>query len=94
LTTARAVAWARGEDTPSDPESLGGDDEEEDEGREEGEMTAPPHSPLREALPSLGDIFSRQARIAVGACNPKWPPNGDQAIDWPNAASPPHTSIS
>jgi hypothetical protein len=52
------VARAWGEDTPSDPESLGGDDEEEDEDREEGEVTPPPHSPPPEDLPSLGDMFS------------------------------------
>jgi hypothetical protein len=48
-----------GEDAPSEPESLGGDDEKDDEDREEGEVTPPPHSPPREALPLLGDIFSR-----------------------------------
>jgi hypothetical protein len=51
-----ARAW--GEDTPSNPESLGGDDEEEDEDREEGEVTPPPHSLPPEDLPSLGDMFS------------------------------------
>jgi hypothetical protein len=43
-----------GEDTPSEPESLGGDDEEEDEDEEEGEVTPLPHSSLPEDLPSLG----------------------------------------
>jgi hypothetical protein len=47
-----------GENTPFKPESSGGDDEEEYEDREEGEVTPPPHSPLPEDLPSLGDIFS------------------------------------
>jgi hypothetical protein len=36
-------------------------------------VTPPPHSPSREALPSLGDIYSRQAGITFGACQPKWP---------------------
>jgi hypothetical protein len=67
----RACAWAasraRGEDTPSEPESSGGNDQEEDEYGEEGKVT-PPHSPPCEALPSLGDIFSRQAGIAVSTC--------------------------
>jgi hypothetical protein len=48
-----------GEDTPFELESSGGDDEEEDEDRDEVEVTPPPHSPLCEALLSLGDIFSR-----------------------------------
>jgi hypothetical protein len=32
-----------------------------------------PHSPLREALYSLGDIFSRQAGITIGARQSKRP---------------------
>jgi hypothetical protein len=55
-----------GGDTPSDPKSL-----EEDE-EVEGEVIPPPHSPLCEALPSLDDIFRRQAGIAVDARRPKW----------------------
>jgi hypothetical protein len=35
-------------------------------------VTTPPHSPPREALPSLGDIFTRQTRIIVSARQPKW----------------------
>jgi hypothetical protein len=62
---ARALGGGEG-DTASEPKSLGGDDEEEDEDREEGEVTPPPHSLPLEDLPSLGDIFSRQARISVG----------------------------
>jgi hypothetical protein len=38
-----------------------------------GEVTPPPHSPPHEALPSLGDIFSTQAGIAIGAHQSKWP---------------------
>jgi hypothetical protein len=53
-SATRVVARARGEDTPSEPESLGGDDEEEDEDEEEGEVTPLPHSSLPEDLPSLG----------------------------------------
>jgi hypothetical protein len=62
-----------GMDTPSKPKSSGGDDEEEDEVIEEGEVTSPPHSLPREDLPSLGDIFSRQAGITIGACQLKGP---------------------
>jgi hypothetical protein len=51
---------AQGEDTPSEPESSG-----EDEDREEGKVTPPPHSLPCEALPLLGDIISRQAGIAL-----------------------------
>jgi hypothetical protein len=63
------TAWAWGEETPSEPKFS-----EEDEGdeEEEAEVTPPPLSPLREVLSSLGDIFHRQAGIAVGACQPKW----------------------
>jgi hypothetical protein len=62
-----------GEDTPTEPESSGGDDKELDEDGEEGEVTPPPHSLPCEALPSLGDTFSGQAGIVVGARQPKWP---------------------
>jgi hypothetical protein len=64
---------ARGEDTPSKPKSSGGDDKEEDEDGEEGEVTSAPHYPSREAPPSLGDIFSRRTEITVGACRLKRP---------------------
>jgi hypothetical protein len=66
-----ARAW--GKDTPSELESLKRDNKEEDEDGEEGEVTPPPRSPPREALPSLGDIFNRKARIVVGARQPKRP---------------------
>jgi hypothetical protein len=56
-----------GEDTPTEPESSRGDDKELDEDGEEGEVTPPPHSLPCEALPSLGDTFSGQAGIVVGA---------------------------
>jgi hypothetical protein len=49
----------------ADLESFGEDDEEEVEDGEEGEVTPPPHSPPCEALPLLGDIFSRQAGITM-----------------------------
>jgi hypothetical protein len=45
-------AWGGGEDTPSEPESL---DEEEEE---EGEVTPPLSSPLCETLPPFGDILN------------------------------------
>jgi hypothetical protein len=62
-----------GEDTPTEHESSRGDDKELDEDGEEGEVTSPPHSLPCEALPSLGDTFSGQAGIVVGARQPKWP---------------------
>jgi hypothetical protein len=37
-----------------------------------GEVTPPLHSLSREALPSLGNIFCRHMRVAVGACLSKW----------------------
>jgi hypothetical protein len=52
---------------------MGGDNKEEDEDGEEGEVTPRPHSPLHEALPLLGDIFSRQTGIAIGVCQLKRP---------------------
>jgi hypothetical protein len=73
-----------GEGTPSKPESLGGDDEEEDEDREEREVTPPPHSPLCEALPLLGDSFSRQAGITVNTRQLKHP----RAETKPSTGSP------
>jgi hypothetical protein len=42
---------ARGEESPSKPESSGGGIEEEDEDEEEGEVALPPHSPPHEYLP-------------------------------------------
>jgi hypothetical protein len=68
-STARVVAMARREETPSEPESSGGDDED----GEEGEVTPSPHSPPPEDLPLLGDIFSQQAGIVVDTHRPKWP---------------------
>jgi hypothetical protein len=47
------VARVRGDETPSEFESLGWDVEEEDEDGVEGEVTLPPHSSLPEDLPSL-----------------------------------------
>jgi hypothetical protein len=61
----------RGEDTPSEPKSSRGDDKEEDD--EEGVITPPPHSPPLEDLPSLGDLFSRQAEIFAGPRRSKRP---------------------
>jgi hypothetical protein len=69
---------ARGEDTPSEPESSREDDKEEDEDKEIGEVTPPPHSSPHEALPLLGDIFSRQAKIVVGVCRMKRPRTEDE----------------
>jgi hypothetical protein len=49
---------AQGEETPSETDSSGYDDEEEDEDEEEGKITPSPHCPLPELLPALGDLFS------------------------------------
>jgi hypothetical protein len=46
-----ARVW--GEETPPEPEFSGGDDEEEDEDGEEGEVTQAPHSLPSEDLPHL-----------------------------------------
>jgi hypothetical protein len=59
------AARACGEETPFEPEFTGGDDEEEDEDREEGEVTPHSHSSPPEDLPPLGNIFSRQLGISV-----------------------------
>jgi hypothetical protein len=56
-----ARAW--GEDTRFEHESL---DEEE------GKVAPPPHSPPHETLPSLSDIFHRQAGVMIDARRPKW----------------------
>jgi hypothetical protein len=47
-----------GEETPSEPKSLGEDDAEEDEDEEEGEITPSPHSRPHEDMPLLGDLFN------------------------------------
>jgi hypothetical protein len=44
---------------PSKPESSDEEEEEEEEG-EEGKVNHAPLSPLRDTLPSLSDILSRQ----------------------------------
>jgi hypothetical protein len=61
----------------------------EDDDREEGEVNPPPHSSLREAIPLLGDIFSRQAWITVGAHRPKW----TQSETGPSIGSPPQPCL-
>jgi hypothetical protein len=66
------AAREQGEDTPSEPESLGGDDEEEDKDEKEVVVTPPPHSLPLEDIPSLVDLFSWQAGVSVGARQPKW----------------------
>jgi hypothetical protein len=53
------AARVRGDETPSEPESSRGDDEEQDEDGKKGELTPPPHCLPPVDLPSLGDIFSR-----------------------------------
>jgi hypothetical protein len=44
------VMRAQGADTPFEPKTS---EEHEENEEEEGEVTLPPHSPLREALPRL-----------------------------------------
>jgi hypothetical protein len=83
----RSAVWAatrvRGQETPSKPESSGDVDEEEDEDEEEGEITPSlPSSPL-EHLPSLGDLFSQQVGISVGARQAKHPRTGTGASSDP-----------
>jgi hypothetical protein len=56
------VVRAWGEDTPSEPETSKEDDEGD---KEEGDVTPPPLSPPREALPSLREIFHMQTRSQV-----------------------------
>jgi hypothetical protein len=74
-SAVRAVARAQGGGgTPSEPESSGDDDDEEDEDEEEGEITSsPPNLPPPKDLPSLGNLFSQQAEISVGAHRAKHP---------------------
>jgi hypothetical protein len=60
----------------------------EDE-EEEGKVSPPPHSPLREALPLLDDIFHRKAGIAVGARRPKW----TLTVTGPSISSPPQLHL-
>jgi hypothetical protein len=82
-SATQAVLGARGEKSPSDPESSGGGVEEEDEDDEDGEVTPPPHSPLPKDLPSLGDLFSQQAGISIGVRQPKRPRTGTGASSSP-----------
>jgi hypothetical protein len=73
---ARVAARARGGGNSLQAQILkggGGDDEEEDENGVEGEVTLAPHSPPHEDLCSLGNIFSRHARISIGTHRQKWP---------------------
>jgi hypothetical protein len=56
-----------GEDTPSEPESMGGDNEEEDKDKKEGAL------PALEDLPSLGNLFRQQAGISIVVRQPKRP---------------------
>jgi hypothetical protein len=79
----------RGEETPSEPKSLGHGDEEGDDDEEEGEITPSPYSPPPEDLPSLGDFFSYQAGISIGARQPKHPQIGTRASSGP----PPQASL-
>jgi hypothetical protein len=47
------------EETFSEPEFPGDDDEVDDEGKEEGEITPSPHSPPPKDVPSIGDLCSQ-----------------------------------
>jgi hypothetical protein len=84
-SAARVVARAWGEDTPSEPKSSGGDDED----GEEGEVTPPTHSPLPEDLPSIGYIFIQKAGITIGARQLKPP----QMETEPSTGPPPQPCL-
>jgi hypothetical protein len=76
-----------GEETLSEPESLGDGDEEKDEDDEDREITPSlPSSPLKD-LPSLGGLFSQQAGISVGARQEKCPRAGTGASFGPPPSS-------
>jgi hypothetical protein len=77
-SAAQAAVRAQGEETPSEPESLGGGNEE-DEDEEDGEVSPLPHSPPPNDLPSLGDLFGQQAGINAAACQLKRPQIGTEA---------------
>jgi hypothetical protein len=81
----RTAARAQWEDAPFKPEYSGEEDEEEDEDGEEGEMAPPPHSSQCEALHLHGDIFDRQAGVAINTCRPKRP----QIETGPSTCPPP-----
>jgi hypothetical protein len=69
-----ARAW--GEETPSEPKSSRDDNEEEDEDEEEERNNSLSPLSALEDLPSLGDLFSQQAGISVGARQTKRPRMG------------------
>jgi hypothetical protein len=79
---------AQWDDTPSEPKWS----EEDEEDEEEGEVIPPhtsTHSPLREALPLLGDIFRMQVGIVIDARRPKWTQTGTR----PSTILPPQTRL-
>jgi hypothetical protein len=80
-------AW--GEDTPSEPETSKEDDEGD---KEEGEVTPPPHSPPREALPSLKEIFHMQTRSQVEHVSQSRL-DRDWVVEWLTAIASPRASI-
>jgi hypothetical protein len=67
------------EETTSKSESSKDDNEEGEEEEEEGDNSFSPTSTPKD-LPSLGDLFSRQAGISVGAPRPKRPQTGLLAL--------------
>jgi hypothetical protein len=75
-STAWSAMRSREEESPFEPESLGGGVEEEDEDEEAGVVTLPPHSPRPEDLRLVRDLFSQQAGISVVMRWPKWPRTG------------------
>jgi hypothetical protein len=69
---------AQGEETPSELESSGDDDDEE-----YGEIIPSQPSPPPEDLPSLDDLFRQQAEISVSTCWAKCPRAGTRASSSP-----------
>jgi hypothetical protein len=73
----RMAVRVRGEETPSEPESLGDDNQEEDEDEEEGEITP---------LPTLCPLKPSPHLVTSSASSPSETPlDGSWGIVWPTA---------
>jgi hypothetical protein len=73
------VAKERGEDTPTESDSL----------EEEGEVTPPSQSPPHTTPPLFGDIFSQQVGIMISERRPKMNPDKDRVDCQLGSATPP-----